>query len=176
MVLTQAKDTAQYIATMEAAYRATENQLLYNIPQSSYPRSSVAGYSTDNTTNPNDSLARVNGNGPKTGPSILLRVMSGDVIDVATKSFYKSGGTVNSPNSILNDVLNSLAGGIVTATSASHGVVSDLTNTSTSPIYAALNGYGKRGGFMPNPFLLFFSDNNGFLQPLAILRMIYFKS
>jgi RHS repeat-associated protein len=67
--------------------------------------------------------------------------MSGDVIDVATKSFYKSGGTVNSPNSILTDVLNSLAGGIVTATSASHGVVSDLTNTSTSPIYAALNSF-----------------------------------
>ncbi len=141
MVLTQEKDTSQYIATMEAAYRATENQLFYNIPATSYARSAVPGYPTDNTTVPNDSLARVNGNGPKTGPSILLRVMSGDVVDVATKSLYKSGGTVNSPNSILTDVLNSLAGGIVTATSASHGVVSDLTNTSTSPIYAALNGF-----------------------------------
>jgi RHS repeat-associated protein len=141
MVLTQEKDTSQYIATMEAAYRATENRLFYNIPATSYARSAVSGYPTDNTTVPNDSLARVNGNGPKTGPSILLKVMSGDVIDVATKSFYKSGGTVNSPNSILTDVLNSLAGGIVTATSASHGVVSDLTNTSTSPIYAALNSF-----------------------------------
>jgi RHS repeat-associated protein len=141
MVLTQEKDTAQYIATMEAAYRATENQLFYNIPQSSYARSAVSGYPSDPTTNPNDSLIRVNGNGPKTGPSILLKVMSGDKVDVATKSFYKSGGTVQSPNSILTDVLNSLAGGIVTATSASHGVVSDLTNTSTSPIYAALNSF-----------------------------------
>jgi len=141
MVLTQEKDTAKYIATMESAYRATENQLFYNIPQSCYARSSVAGYPTDNTTVPNDSLARVNGSGQKTGPSILLRVMSGDVVDIATKSFYKSGGTVNSPNSTLTDVLNSLAGGIVTATSASHGVVTDLTNTSTSPIYSALNSF-----------------------------------
>jgi RHS repeat-associated protein len=141
MVLTQEKDTAQYIATMEAAYRATENRLFYNIPATSYARSAVSGYPTDNTTVPNDSLARVNGNGPKTGPSILLRVMSGDVVDVATKSFYKSGGTVQSPNSTLTDILNSIAGGIVTATSASHGVVSDLTNISTSPIYAALNSF-----------------------------------
>jgi len=86
MVLTQEKDTTQYIATMEAAYRATENQLFYNIPATSYARSAVSGYPTDNTTVPNDSLARVNGNGPKTGPSILLRVMSGDVVDVATRS------------------------------------------------------------------------------------------
>ena len=48
---------------------------------------------------------------------------------------------VNSPNSILTDVLNSLAGGIVTATSASHGVVADLTNPSTSPLYSALNSF-----------------------------------
>jgi len=102
MVLTQEKDTSKYMATMEAAYRSTENQLFYNIPQSSYPRASVVGYPTDNTTSPNDSVARVNGNGPKTGPSILLKVMSGDVVDVATKSFYKSGGAVNPPNSTLN--------------------------------------------------------------------------
>lgn len=44
MVLTQEKDTAKYMATMEAAYRTTENQLFYNIPQSSYPRASVSGY------------------------------------------------------------------------------------------------------------------------------------
>jgi RHS repeat-associated protein len=140
MVLTQEKDTSQYIATMEAAYRSTENQLFYNIPQTSYPRASVAGYPTDNTTVPNDSLARVNGNGPKTGPSILLKVMSGDIVDIATKSFYKSGGTVQNPNSTFTDILNSLAGGIVSATSGSHGAITDFTNSS-GPVYAALNGF-----------------------------------
>jgi len=141
MVLTQEKDTAQYIATMEAAYRNTENQLFYNIPLTSYARSAVSGYPTDNTTVPNDSLARVNGNGPKTGPSLLLKVMSGDVVDIATKSFYKSGGTVTSPNSILSDVINSLAGGIVTATSGAHGMVTDLTNSTSGPVYAAVNSF-----------------------------------
>ena len=159
MVLTQEKDTAQYIATMEAAYRTTENQLFYNIPQSNYPRASVAGYPTDNTTVPNDSLARVNGNGPKTGPAILLKVMSGDVVDIATKSFYKSGGTVNSPNSTLTDIVNSLANGLVTATSGSHGVITDFTNTS-GPMYAAVNS------FLPS------NDPNTTGKPKAYLNWI----
>jgi Domain of unknown function (DUF6443) len=141
MVLTQEKDTAQYIATMEAAYRNTENALFNNIPQSAYPRSGVAGYPADNTTVPNDSLVRVNGSGQKTGPSLLLRVMSGDVIDVATKSFYRSGGTMVSSNSTLTDILNALAGSLVTATGGSHGVMTDLTNSSSSPVYSALNSF-----------------------------------
>lgn len=73
MVLTQEKDTAQYIATMEAVYRATENQLFYNIPQSSYARSAVSGYPSDPTTNPNDSLARVNGQRPKNRPLHIIK-------------------------------------------------------------------------------------------------------
>ncbi len=141
MVLTQEKDTAQYMATMEAAYRATELQLFYNITQSCYARNAVSGYPSDPTTNPNDSIAKVNGSGQKVGPSLLLRVMSGDVVDIATKSFYKSGGTVNSPNSTLTDVVNSLAGGIVTATSGVHGAVADLSNTTNGPVYAAINSF-----------------------------------
>ncbi len=160
MVLTQEKDTAQYMATMEAAYRATELQLFYNITQSCYARSAVSGYPTDNTTNPNDSLARVNGSGQKVGPSLLLRVMSGDVVDIATKSFYKSGGTVNSPNSTLTDIINSLSGGIVSATGGVHGAVTDLNNTTSGPIYAALNS------FLPN------KDPNTSGKPKAYLNWI----
>ena len=140
MVLTQEKDTAQYIATMEAAYRNTEKQLFYNIPASSYPRSGVAGYPTDNTTIPNDSLARVSGNGQKTGPAILLKVMSGDVIDVATKSFYKSGGTKTGNTSIITDIISSLAGGIATATAGTHGTSGQLSGAGT-PISNAINNF-----------------------------------
>jgi RHS repeat-associated protein len=140
MVLTQEKDTSQYIATMESAYRATENQLFYNIPQSSYPISSVAGYPTDNTTVPNDSLARVNGSGQKTGPAILLKVMSGDVIDVATKSFYKSGGTKTGNTSVFTDILSALTGGISTVTSGSHGTAAQLGGSGT-PIYNAITNF-----------------------------------
>ena len=139
MVLTQQKDTAKYMATMEAAYRATENQLFYNIPASSYPRASVAGYPTDNTTSPNDSLAKVNGSGQKVGPSIILKVMSGDVVDIAAKSYWTTNG--NPPtNPSITDVLNSLANGIVTLTGGSKGTIAQL-NTTSSPLYAALNNF-----------------------------------
>ena len=139
MVLTQEKDTAKYMATMEAAYRSTENQLFYNIPQSSYPRASVAGYPTDNTTSPNDSVARVNGSGQDIGPSIILKVMSGDVVDIACKSYWVANSSTTTLPSITN-VLNSLANGIEAITGGSHGTLGQL-NTTGSPLYTALNTF-----------------------------------
>jgi RHS repeat-associated protein len=141
MVLTQQKDTAQYMATMEAAYRTTENQLFYNLPQSNYSRAAVVGYPTDNTTIPNDSLMKLNGSGQKLGAAIILKVMSGDVIDIAVKSFYKSGGTANSPNSSLTDVLSSFANGIVTTAAGTKGSLTDLNNQTTSPLFSAINNF-----------------------------------
>ncbi len=140
VVVTQQKDTAQYLAyTMEAAYRTTENQLFYNIPASSYPRASIAGYPTDNTTVPNDSVARLNGNGQKVGPAIILKVMYGDTVDIAAKSYYVSQtGTGTAPS--LTDVLNSLANGIVNMTGGAKGTLSQLNSTS-GPLYAALNSF-----------------------------------
>jgi RHS repeat-associated protein len=141
MVLTQQKDTAQYMATMEAAYRNTENQLFYNLQQSNYSRAAVAGYPTDNTTSPNDSLMRLNGSGQKLGAAIVLKVMSGDVVDIAVKSFYKSGGTANTPNSSLTDVLNSFANGVVAAASGAKGSFGELNNTGASPLFSAINSF-----------------------------------
>ena len=142
ILLSQEKDTAQYMATMEAAYRNTENALFYNIPASSYAASSVpGGYPADGTTTPNDSVARVNGSGQKIGPAILLKVMSGDSVVIGVKSFYHSGGVVSNPNSSLQDVLTSLAGGLVSLTGGAHGSLSDLGNTTNSPVYAALNSF-----------------------------------
>lgn len=149
VVLTQQKDTAQYLATMEAAYRATETQLFNNITNTSYRRSLVSGYPNDiSVTNPNDSVAKVNGSGQKTGPSILLKVMSGDKIDIAVQSYYNTG-TNTTQNSSVTDVLNSLANGIVTMAGGSKGSVADLNNTGASPIYAALNSFMT--GNDPNP-------------------------
>ncbi len=141
VLLTQQRDTAQYMATMEAAYRATERQLFYNIDSTAYPTASVpGGYPTDNTTVPNDSVARVNGSMHKMGPAILLKVMSGDSIVFGVKSFYRSGGSVGSPHNSMTDVLNSLAAGLVTVTSGSHGSFTDLS-TSNSPVYTSLNSF-----------------------------------
>jgi RHS repeat-associated protein len=141
-VITQQKDTAQYLASMEAAYRSTEAQLFNNITNSSFPRTGVSGYPNDVTiTNPNDSVARVNGSGQKTGPSLLLKVMSGDKVDIGVQYYYLNMGTPSSPNPSINDVLNSLANGIVTMAGGAKGTIGDLNNTSTSPVYAALNSF-----------------------------------
>jgi len=142
VVLTQQKDTAQYLATMEAAYRAKEMALFYNIDSSSYPASAVpGGYPADGTTSPNDSVARVNGSGHKMGPAILLKVMSGDSIAVGVKSFYRSNSSSGPNNSSIPSVLNSLAQGLISLAGPGHGTMADLNNTSSSPVYAALNSF-----------------------------------
>jgi RHS repeat-associated protein len=140
MVLTEQKDTTQYMATMEAAYRNTENQLFYNIPQSNYSTAAVpGGYPSDPTTSPNDSLMRLNGSGQKVGAAIVLKVMSGDVLDLAVRAFYKDN-TYSSPNNPINDLLSVLANGVVTVTGGAKGSYSQL-NTTSGPLYGALQSF-----------------------------------
>ena len=162
MVLTQQKDTAKYLASGEAAYRTTENQLFTNLTTTTYARNSVSGYPVDLTiTNPNDTVFRVNGTtgGHKMGPSLLLKVMSGDKIDLAVQSYYNAG-TTSSPNTSLTDVLTSLATGVVNLTAGGKGSITDLNNQTTSPIYAALNS------FLPS------NDPNQTTKPKAYLNWI----
>jgi RHS repeat-associated protein len=162
MVLTQQKDTATYLASGEAAYRATESQLFANLTTTTIARTAAPGYPVDLTiTNPNDTVFKVNGNvgGHKMGPSLLLKVMSGDKIDIAVQSFYNSG-TTSTPNSSLTDVLASLATGVVNMTAGDKGSISDLNNQTTSPIYAALNS------FLPT------DDPNQTTKPKAYLNWI----
>jgi len=150
ILLTQEKDTAQYLASMEAAYRNSESRLFYNLTNTGYARNQVSGYPVDTTiTNPNDSVARVNGNGNKVGPGIILKVMSGDKVDIAVQSYYNNITDTASPKPSINDVLASLASGIVTMTSGAHGSLTDLNNTTTSPVYAALNSF--QGANNPTP-------------------------
>lgn len=142
MVLTEQKDTAVYIATMEAAYRAKEDSLFYNIPETSYPSAAIpGGYPADVTTVPNDSLARVNGSGRKVGPSLVLRVMSGDKVDLAVKSFYQGSGPAGPTSDPVADILSALAGGIVGTAGESKGAFSQLSNPSTSPLAGILNSF-----------------------------------
>ncbi len=162
MVLTQQKDTAKYLASGEAAYRTTENQLFTNLTTTTYARNSVSGYPVDLTiTNPNDTVFRVNGTtgGHKMGPSLLLKVMSGDKVDIAVQSYYNTG-TTSSPNTSLTDVLTSLATGVVNLTAGGKGSITDLNNQTTSPIYAALNS------FLPS------NDPNQTTKPKAYLNWI----
>jgi RHS repeat-associated protein len=142
VVLSEQKDTAVYIATMEATYRATENALFANIPETAYPKTAVpGGYPVDNTTTPNDSLARVNGSGRKVGPSLVLKVMSGDKVDLAVKSYYRSGGTVGPSSDPLADILSSLASGIVGAAGEAKGALTQLNNPVSSPLAGVLTNF-----------------------------------
>src|SRR5678809_1047099 len=118
---------------MEAAYRAKENLLFSNIPQTSYSKALVpGGYPSDPTTNPNDSVAKLNGSGQRIGPALVLKVMSGDKIDVAVKSFYRPNASPGTNYNAINDILSSLAGGIIGAVGEAKGTLSALNNTSTS--------------------------------------------
>lgn len=149
MVLTEQTDTANYLASMEAAYRTTENQLFYNIPKTSHAKNLVpGGYPADPTTNPNDSLARTNGSNNKVGPALVLKVMSGDKVEIGVKSLYKSGGAANSGGDPVADILSSLASGIVGTSGTAKGTIAALSNTGSSPLLGAMNAF--RTGNNPN--------------------------
>ena len=148
MVLTQEKDTTNYLASMEAAYRPTEVQLFGNVANTCVAWTSMPNYlnipsaTRYATTNPNDSVSKVDYNGTsgqKTGPSLLLKVMSGDTVKMGVQCYYNSGsGTTN--NSSFNDVLNALAGGLVNVSGAAHGTFSNLT-ASNSSVYTGLTSF-----------------------------------
>lgn len=65
--------------------------------------------------------------------------MSGDVVDIAAKSYWTTNGNPPTTPSI-TDVLNSLANGIVGLTNGSKGTLAQL-NTTGSPLYTALNTF-----------------------------------
>ncbi len=159
VILTQQRDTTQYVATMEAANRATENALFYNIGTTCVARSSVPapGYPNDLTyTNPNDSVSKLNGNGPTVGPAIILKVMSGDIVDVGTQYYYNTGSYTAGSLSPQN-LLNSLASGLASLSSAASESITTLTNPTTSPLLSALmssvNNQSGTGTSTPQAYL-----------------------
>jgi len=143
VLLSQEKDTAQYMCTLEPQYRATEDALFYNIGPSSYPAASVPGISGGFPAPPNgpatnDSVIRLNGNGPNTGPAIILKVMAGDKITMGTYYYYVAS-TASSPTPLTpQNLLNSLASGLESLSSIGGEGASTLGNTASSPLLAAL--------------------------------------
>ncbi|MGO4292713.1 RHS repeat-associated core domain-containing protein [Chitinophaga sp. RAB17] len=92
LVLTEQTDFAMYAATMEAGAAPIETALFSNIDDSRTAK--PVGYPADESAGSNASVAKlsaVNG-AKKIGPSIVLRVMAGDTVQMSTKAFYKSGG------------------------------------------------------------------------------------
>jgi len=129
---------------MNAAFRAKEMALFYNIDSTSYPTASVpGGFPDDGPPTPNDSVARVSGSvgSHKMGPAILLKVMSGDSVAFGARYFYRSNASPGPDHSSLQDIMTSLAQGLLTVAGGGHGAMADLNNTSGSPVYAALNSF-----------------------------------
>ncbi|RAK33253.1 UNVERIFIED_ORG: RHS repeat-associated protein [Chitinophaga ginsengisegetis] len=117
MVLTEQTDFSMYAATMEAPAAATETALFSNVDNTRADK--PAGYPVDESAGQNASVAKLTatGTGKKIGPSIVLRVMAGDTIQLSAKAFYKSGGpkekedgTTNAEN-ILADLVQAFNGG-----------------------------------------------------------------
>jgi RHS repeat-associated protein len=114
VVLTDEKQTDLYpAATMESANSTTEG--LYYSGLDNTRTTLPAGYPTDQTTNPNNYVARLNGGtaGPKIGPGITLKVMAGDQFNIKASSWYRLNGTTpGTPASPLSDLLTALISGI----------------------------------------------------------------
>lgn len=108
VVLTEQTDFAMYAATMEAENAAAEASLFSNIDESR--TASPVGYPEDQTTRKNEYVARLNAKdgGKKIGPSLVLRVMAGDTVQIGARAFYKSIGPKDNKSVTPEDMLASL--------------------------------------------------------------------
>lgn len=116
MVLTDEQEQAAYpVASLEEAGLENEKKY-YTIPDqgSRVHKNNVPGYPEgDSYTNPNNYIQKLNGNGTKIGTGIVLKVMSGDKVNIRASSWYRQNGvTPGSPQSIVEDIVASLAAGM----------------------------------------------------------------
>ena len=141
VILTEQVDVAQYVATMEPDNRTKEDALFTNIDNTSYPRSSAPGYPNDvSVTNPNQNVSLLDGTVQKVGPGIVLKVMSGDVVDVAVQYFYNNMSNTNTPSLTASNIVGSLAAGLFPLTGGSHGTIANMT-ASGSPVSMDLTSF-----------------------------------
>ncbi|SKA47371.1 RHS repeat-associated core domain-containing protein, partial [Chitinophaga eiseniae] len=133
LVLTEQTNFTMYAATMETPNAATENLLFSNIDNTRSNK--PVGYPADESAGKNESVAKLTatGTGKKIGPSLVLRVMAGDTIQLSSKAFYKSNGPVDKNNPVvpaenmLADLLNAFGG--ATPTDATHGAPASVAST-----------------------------------------------
>lgn len=140
MVLTEQKDQHNYIATMETGARTQENQLFDNLDVSQYS-AGTAGFPGGGAEDPNETVAHVNGNTQTKGPGIVLKVMAGDVVDIGVRSLYHDQPGTQPTTNLINDILSSLAGGIVSTSGVAKGTVAELSDPVNSPLLGALTGF-----------------------------------
>jgi len=131
MMLTdeQATDPA-YLATMETANATTEQQLFANLSQTRTAK--PGGFDAQSG---NQYVALTNYTTNKMGPSLVLKVMAGDMLNISVNAYYNatSGSNYNIGSLVAADLLTNLlspASGIP-ALGGAHATLSDLQNNSS---------------------------------------------
>lgn len=95
-VLTEQRDFSMYTATMEAVNAPVETALFSNVDETRVNK--PVGYPQDENDSRNAFVAKLNAasGGKKIGPSLVLRVMTGDTVQINARAFYKSQKPVKS--------------------------------------------------------------------------------
>ncbi len=137
--------------------QATTDEALYaNLPQTRV--SKPAGYPNDTYTNPNNNVAKTNGNGSKIGPSIILKVMAGDKFNIRVSSWYKKNtGDPNPPNSITTDLVTGLINSLTGTGGPVHGAITSAQLTSSGVMQISttsfLNSQPAPGSTKPKAYI-----------------------
>ncbi|MFB6457001.1 DUF6443 domain-containing protein [Chitinophaga sp. Hz27] len=112
VILTEQTDTSLYSASMETANAAREENTFSNI--SATRSAKPPGYPASNGKEKNEFVALLSGKPEdrKTGPSLVLRVMAGDTVQIGANAFYKSAAVkknnlLSPVSGLLNQVLQS---------------------------------------------------------------------
>ncbi|ACU61681.1 hypothetical protein Cpin_4225 [Chitinophaga pinensis DSM 2588] len=203
-VLTDQTDFTMYAATMETSMAEKEVALFSNVTETRVDK--PAGYPQDETTQENKSVAKLNGKigGKKIGPSIVLRVMVGDTVQINARAFYKSEGPTDNGNQApIEDMVSGLvqAFGGGTSEGSSHAATdisngTPFTNDFYENAYQRLKEKNSDNGYSDRPksylnFVLFdddfklVEDNSGVrqvksspdeLQEIGVEKMAVAKS
>jgi len=128
-VLTEGKDTATYAATMETADSAVVQALFSNVYDP--VRTVTSKPANFDTVGNNHNVSVLSGStGGRIGPSMVLKVMAGDKVQISTFAFYN---TATQPpvtdNTLLNDLLSTLVSGV---TAQSGGKIGSGNTTAVS--------------------------------------------
>jgi RHS repeat-associated protein len=125
-VLTEGRDTSNYSASMETADSAHDKALFSNILD---PVNTVyakpLGFDSDTANHFVSRLNSSSGVNKRVGPSLVLRVMKGDQVQLNTYAYYNS--TTQPPGSgpnMLTELITALSSGIITQSSNKLGLVS----------------------------------------------------
>ena len=114
-ILTTEQQTDIYAATMETAAATKENALFNNI--SSTDTAKPTGFTNDVS---NKMVSKLHGNisisgNKRVGPSIVLKVMTGDTISISTRGWYKGAvqpAVTGLPTTIASELIPLLTGGV----------------------------------------------------------------